>query len=57
MSQTSEPAPIDQLVAEVLDHIKRSPYARGVSVDPGHARSVIQRHYFDVKPWPFGAIT
>lgn len=48
--------PLDDMVEQVMAELRASPYAAAVSVDPGHARDVIQRFYLDVQPWPFGAL-
>jgi hypothetical protein len=48
--------PLDDMVEQVMAHLRSSLYAAGVSVDPRHARDVIQRLYLEVQPWPFGAL-
>jgi hypothetical protein len=43
----------DELLPGVLGAIKASPYARGVAVDVAKARSIVERQYSGVPPWPF----
>jgi len=48
---------VELIVDQVLDHMARNPYAQGVSLNRDAAAKLVNRHYLDVEPWPFAALT
>jgi hypothetical protein len=53
-----EPLPSAELVVDqILDHVARSPYAQGVSLERAAVAKLVNRHYLGIGPWPFAALT
>jgi hypothetical protein len=49
--------PADEAVEQVMAHLEHSPYAAALDIDRAHVIDLVQRHYLDVEPWPFSALT
>ena len=53
-----DPLPsVDEVVDAVLADVGRNPSARGIRLDRGRMTKLVRRHYLDVDPWPFAALT
>lgn len=46
----------DSVVATLLDRVRSNPYAQGVEIDDAVVRSIVERYYLDVEPWPVQAL-
>lgn len=46
----------DQLVSDVLAHVRSDPYATGAHVEANDVRAVVERYYTDVETGPFAAL-
>jgi hypothetical protein len=44
-------------VQQVKQYIERNPYARDVSIGEAFIAEKLREYYYDVEPWPFGALT